>query len=61
MVTQRYSDTNIGRFILGQNDTKPTDCPNGSVCLVIGNSVKCYCFDEEHTAWYAVPIEFWEW
>ena len=62
MMSQIYSDSQLGKFFLNSSDTKPTDCPNGSLAYEIDTG-KAYSFDEEHTQWNEIPmlllLELW--
>lgn len=61
MLTQKHSETLIGRFVGLSTDAKPTDCPNGSLFKEM-DTQNVYSFDEENSIWYKVPAGFWtEW
>lgn len=61
MITQMYNKTSVSRFYGLSTDTKPTDCPNGSLFREM-DTQKTYCFDAENKLWYVVPANFWnEW
>lgn len=61
MLTQKYSETSIGRFTGLSTDAKPVDCQNGSLFKEM-DTQNVYSFDEENSIWYKVPADFWtEW
>ena len=51
MVTQEYNETSVSCFRLLSTDTKPTDCPNGSIAIEIDTGRK-YRFDAVEKQWY---------
>lgn len=58
MLTQMHSLTGIAVIYLNEDDTKPTDCPNGSIAIEMnstGNACNTYCFDADSKVWYQAP------
>lgn len=51
MITQEKNEMSVSHFRLMSTDTKPTDCPNGSVAVEIDTGKK-YKFDAEEKQWY---------
>lgn len=58
MVTQRNNERSIAYFNLLSTDTKPTDCPNGSIAIETDTG-KEFRFDKENSVWHEFGYMRW--